>query len=307
MADHLDTVAVVTRAGRKCRARGGDVDPNEAPRVWDKKGNVPRVVFVFILLALTLFPLYYLVMTSLKTQGEALANPFLPPLTGLQFGNWLAVVEEVAQPALNSTIIAFGTVAGLLLIMTPCAYAFTWHRFPGKERLFTFAIITMMLPSILTFVPLYVLIRDLGLMDTKLAVILPAIAGSIGLSLFLLRAFFSALPNDLIEAARTDGATEIQILLRIVVPLSAPALITVAVLTVAGVWNQFLWPLVTLTTKTERVASVAATYFSGNPYFNSSIPLLMSAYVVSSVPLIVIMAVLLKYFMAGATQGALKG
>ena len=276
-------------------------------RRGDRKGNVPRVLFVAFLLVLTLFPLYYLIVTSLKSSGESKTNLFLPPLRGVHFENWSRVVPEVAQPALNSTVIVVGAVAILLAIMAPCAYAFTWHRFPGKERLFTVAIVTMMLPSILTLVPQFILVKNLGLLNSKWAVILPCVAGSVGLSLYLLRAFFSALPDDLVEAARMDGASEMRILIQIILPLTGPALITVAVLTAAAVWNQYLWPLITLTDPAERVASVAATFFASNPYTASSVPVLMSAYLISSLPLLIIMGVLLKYFMSGATQGALKG
>ena len=274
---------------------------------WDRRGRFARIGVSAALLAAKLFPLYYLVMSSLKSQGEFTVNQLLPPSRGVHFENWTAVWPSLAQPAVNSTVISLGTTALLLLIMAPCAYVFTWHRFPGKEKLYTFAITTMMLPSVLTFVPLYVQIRDLGLMDTKWAVILPGVAGNIGVSLFLLRAFFTALPSDLVEAARMDGAAERQILSRIILPLSVPGVMTVAVLTIAGMWNQFLWPLVTLTSSGERVANVAAAYFSSDPLAQQSPTLLMSGYLMSAVPLILMLGLLLKYFMAGAAEGSLKG
>lgn len=270
-------------------------------------GQVVRIAIVSALLVGTLFPLYFLMITSVKSVPDFGKNYFLPPLQGIQWQNWLQVIPSTIQPAENSTSIALWTAGLVLLVVTPAAYAFSWHRFPGKEFLFTTAIVIMMLPSVLTFVPQFILVKNLGLLDTQPAVILPFVAGNIGLGLFLLRTFFKALPVELVEAARIDGASELQVLGRIILPLSVPSLITVAVLVVVGAWNNFLWPLVTLPSESNRVASVAATFFAGNPQFGTNFPLLMAAYVVSSLPLIVILGGLLRYFMAGATAGAVKG
>ena len=271
------------------------------------RGQALRIAIVFALLAGALFPLYFLVFTSFKTVVEFGENYFLPPLHGFQWDNWLSVMPSVIRPAANSTSIVLWTAGLVLLVVTPAAYAFSWHRFPGKERLFTATIVIMMLPSVLTFVPQFILVKNLGLLDTQPAVILPFVAGNIGMGLFLLRIFFQALPLELVEAARIDGASELQVLVRIILPLSVPSLTTVAVLVVVGAWNNFLWPLVTLPSESNRVASVAVTFFAGDPQYGNDLPLLMSAYLVSSLPLIVILGGLLRYFMAGATAGAVKG
>ena len=269
--------------------------------------DAARVVVVFALLAATLFPLYFMVVTSLKSQYDLSRNYFLPPQFGVLLSNWLEVLPVIAQPVLNSLIVSLGTVLLVLLLVTPLAYAFTWHRFPGKEALFSVVIVTIMLPSILIFVPQFILVRDLGLLDTHMAVILPGTAASIGVTAFLLRSFFAALPVELVEAARVDGASELQILLRVILPLSVPSLVTVSVLILVSAWNNFLWPLVVLPSSANRVASVAVTYFAGNPILGSDFPLLVAAYLVSSLPLIVILGGLLRYFMAGALGSAVKG
>ena len=271
------------------------------------RGQAVRISIVFVLLTGALFPLYFLVITSLKTVVEFGENYFLPPLHGFQWDNWVSVLPGVLRPAANSTSIVLWTAGLVLLVVTPAAYVFSWHRFPGKERLFTATIVIMMLPSVLTFVPQFILVKDLGLLDTQPAVILPFVAGNIGMGLFLLRIFFQALPVELVEAARIDGASEMQVLGRIILPLSVPSLITVAVLVIVGAWNNFLWPLVTLPSQSNRVASVAATFFAGDPQYGNDLPRLMAAYVVSSLPLILILSGLLRYFMAGATAGAVKG
>lgn len=282
------------------------VSPLDRP-TW---GSAFRQAATWALIAINLFGLYFLLVTSLKSVGEFARNYWLPPLHGIDWSNWTAVIPDVWRPDLNSASIVFWTVIGLLVVTTPAAYAFTWHRFPGKERLFTIAIVTILLPPILTFVPQFVLIKNLGLLDTQPAVILVYIATNSGIAIFLLRAFFRAIPVDLIEAARLDGASEMQSLFRVVLPLTVPALITVSVLTIVNVWNDFLWPLVVLPSATSRTAAVAVTFFDQPDALTRgtlNFPLLMAAYLLSSVPLIIIVGSLLKYFMRGATQsGALK-
>jgi len=274
---------------------------------WDKRGNWGRVLVAFVLLAFALFPLYYMVVTSVKSDGEATASPLLPPLRSIHFENLVAVLDTVTRPAFNSSVASFGTALLVLLLVAPAAYVFTWHRFPGKERIFTLVILSITMPSVLTFVPQFILIKQLGLLNTQAGFILLMVASSVAVPVYLLRTFFKSIPDDLVEAARLDGASEPRILLQVILPLMGPALITVAVLTISAVWNQFLLPLVVLSDETQRVATVAASYLTGNPYFESSQSVLMAAYLMSSLPLVVTMAFLLRYFMSGATAGAIKG
>ena len=278
-----------------------------APLAWDRKGNWIRVAMVAMLVALSLFPLYFLAVTSLKTQGETLTAPLAPPMNGLHFENWATVLPEVATAMWNSTVICVITTALVVVFVTPCAYVFCWHRFPGKQKLYALAVTMISMPAILTFVPQFILVKNLGLLNNRWGMILIYTAGGMAISLLLLRSFLQTVPTEVIESARIDGASELRILLQIVVPLAVPSLITVAVINFSGVWNAFMLPLVLLSRESQRVATVAATFYGANPYFQQNVPLMMSAYLVSSAPLIITMALLLRYFMAGATQGALKG
>lgn len=278
-----------------------------APLAWDRKGNWWRVTIVAILVLLSLFPLYFLVATSLKTHGETLLSPLAPPMSGFHFENWATVLPDVAQAMWNSTVICVITTVLILVIVTPAAYVFCWHRFPGKQFLFAWAVTMISMPAILTFVPQFVMVKQMGLLNNRWGMILLYTAGGMAMSLMLLRNFLQTVPTEMIESARIDGASEIRILGQIVMPLAVPSLVTVAVMNFSGVWNAFMLPLVLLSKETERVATVAATFYGANPYFQQNVPLMMSAYLVSSAPLIITMAFLLRYFMAGATQGALKG
>ncbi|WP_375386270.1 carbohydrate ABC transporter permease [uncultured Microbacterium sp.] len=266
-----------------------------------------KIAIVFALLALALFPLYFMFVTSLKSKEDYTYNYFLPPLQGIQWGNWARVIPGVIAPIGNSAIVAGGAVLVVLLCAIPAAYVFAWHRFPGKERIYAATIVTIMFPAIIILVPQFVLVKEMGLLDTLPGAYLPIAAANIGVAVFLLRSFFVALPLELIEAARIDGASEMTILRRIVLPLSVPAVITVCVFVVVAAWNNFLWPLVVLPSAANRTASVAATFFAGDPTYGSSLPILMAAYMVVSLPLMLILAGLLRYFMAGQLQGAVKG
>ncbi len=287
--------------------RKGPKEQPPAPLAWDRKGNWWRVAVVAFLVLLSLFPLYFLVSTSLKTHGETLLAPLAPPMNGLHFENWATVFPEVARAMWNSTVICAITTVLVVVFVTPAAYVFCWHRFPGKQFFYAWAVTMISMPAILTFVPQFILIKNLGLLNDRWGMILIYTAGGMAMSLMLLRSFLTSIPNEMIESARIDGASELRILAQIVAPLAGPSLITVAVMNFSGVWNAFMLPLVLLSKETERVATVAATFYGANPYFQQNVPLMMSAYLVSSAPLIITMAFLLRYFMAGATQGALKG
>lgn len=270
-------------------------------------GAGARGLVVFTLLGMSLFPLYFMVVTSLKSPSEFASNYFLPPLQGLEWSNWERVIPSVIQPVWNSTIVSVASVLVVLIAALPAAYVFAWHRFPGRERIYAITVATVMFPAIIILVPQFVLVKELGLLDSYPAAYLPIAAANVGVAVFLLRAFFRGIPHDLIEAARIDGATEMQILRRIVLPLSVPAIMTVCVFVLVAAWNNFLWPLVALPSEANRVASVAVTFFAGDPMFGNQLPVLIAAYLVASLPLMMMLAGLLRYFMAGQLQGAVKG
>ena len=271
-------------------------------RIWPR--GVRLAVLALICLG-SLFPLYFLVVTAFKSTSEFDRNYFLPPRT-LYVDNLVAGLDIVGRFALNSVFIALMTAAIVLFVVIPAVYAFTWLRFPGKERIYAIAVSTLLVPAVLTFVPQYVLTRQLGLLDSSWGVILPFVATAIGLAVFLLRSFFSALPDQLIEAARVDGAHDLQILGSIVLPLTIPSVVTIAVVTIVTAWNAFLWPLVAITSESKRTISVAVTFLAGSGNF-PDVTTLMGGYLAASLPLILIMSVLLRFFIRGVMEGAVKG
>jgi ABC-type glycerol-3-phosphate transport system permease component len=274
-------------------------------RSWTFQGLI--VTIVFSLLAMALFPLYFMLVTSLKSEQEYVSNYFLPPLNGLEVSNWARVIPGVAQPVLNSIIVSGAAVIVVLLATVPAGYVYAWHRFPGRERIYALTVATFMFPVIIILVPQFILVKEMGLLDTHAGAYLPIAAANIGVAIYLLRTFFRNIHQDLVEAARIDGASELRIMWSVIMPLSVPAIITVCVFVTVAAWNNFLWPLVVLPSEANRVASVAVTFFAGDPMFGSNLPVLTAAYMVASLPLFLILGGLLRYFMPGQLEGSVKG
>ncbi|WP_159622601.1 carbohydrate ABC transporter permease [Ruania rhizosphaerae] len=268
-------------------------------------GRLLRFIALVLLSVGTLFPLYFLVVTALKTNTEFATNYFLPPLKP-DFSNLIEGMGLMGRFVMNSVFISLMTTLIILLVVVPAVYAFTWLRFPGAPILYTVAIASLMVPPVLTFIPQYILTRQLNLLNTHWGVILPFVATGIGLSVYLLRTFFAALPYELIEAARIEGAGEMRILRTIVLPLTVPSLVTVSVVQIVTTWNAFLWPLVVVSSESKRAVSVAVTFLSGSSQVPDT-PALMAGYLAASIPLILILSALMRFFVRGMTEGALKG
>lgn len=268
--------------------------------------SIFRPIAIILIIGCALFPLYFLVVTSLKSPGEFSNNYFLPPLSGVRLSNIGQALGELTPYLLNSLAIAVATICLVMFAVVPAAYVFSWYRFPGKEKIFAVILSTIMIPGVITLIPLFILVRQLGLLDTHVGVALPLAAGGVAVSIYLLRTFFAAVPYEIIEAARIDGASDWGVLFRIVLPLSIPSLVTILVLTLVSTWNAYLWPLVAMTSQGNQPVSVADTLLSNNPVFQNT-PLMAAGYLVSAIPLILAMAFLLRYFVRGVTAGAVKG
>ena len=213
--------------------------------------------------------------------------------------------KELRRYMVNSFVICFSTAVGVLLMGSVTAYLLARYRFPGYRGTFLFIISTMMFPGVLTFVPSFMLVKWLGLLDTYSAMLLPYWAGGQVFAIFVFKSFFEGLPEDLFESARIDGAGHFQIYKNIVFPLSKPIFSVVIIMNILGTWNNFLWPFVTNTTgKYHPVSSglfVMATSSVANNYCA-----LYAAYLLSSIPLLILFSYATKPFIQGLTSGAFK-
>jgi multiple sugar transport system permease protein len=204
----------------------------------------------------------------------------------------------------NSTFISLAITIANVVFCSMIGYALAKLRFAGRDLLFLLVIATLLVPGSVTLVPLFVLMSKLDLVDTYWAVILPAAAGPLGV--FLMRQFMLAIPNDLLEAARVDGAGEFRIFWKIVVPLSAPAIAALGIITFLPSWNALLWPLVVLTSQEHYTLPVALAIFARGQ-FQADYGLLMAGSVVLVVPVIIVFLLLQRHFTQSVTMTGIKG
>jgi len=256
-------------------------------------------------LVLTLMPFLWMLLGSFKTQGELLQRPITwwpEQATFDNYSRWLTQLDY-GQFFFNSVVVALVVVGGNIVFCSMVAYALAKLDFPGKKVLFGLVLLTLMVPGVVTLVPMFVLVANMGLVNTYPALILPFLAGPLGV--FLMRQFIMGVPDALLEAARIDGAGEFRIFTRIVLPQCGPAIATLAILTFLGSWNNFLWPLVVAQTENMYTLPVALSLYSvgsNGTYYG----LLMAGSVLVVTPILILFLFLQRYFVQGITMTGLK-
>jgi multiple sugar transport system permease protein len=283
---------------------------SRAPRRRPPGVRAQRFILYLVLIAVAivpLFPLYWLVISSFKTPQEFSQIPptwFPADPTLDQMATALTEVP-FAQSLLNSVIIAGGSTLSVLVTSVFAGYVFAKHTFRGRDILFWSIIATMFLPPVVTLVPLYSMVSSMGLGDTHLGVMLPWLANAFGI--FLMRQFIMGVPDELIEAARIDGAGEVRIVLQFVVPLIMPALVTLGVFMFVYAWNNFLWPVSLL--KSEELYPVVLTvnrlmaYTMSFDYRN----VVVAGTLLASLPMLIIFLVTQRVFVQGIASTGVKG
>ncbi|MFF7791283.1 ABC transporter permease subunit [Streptomyces sp. NPDC007991] len=255
--------------------------------------------------AATLMPFVWMLLSSFKTQGELLRDPsgWLPKSPTLSnYTAWLGDLH-IGHYFLNSLIVAFVTVLGNLLFCSMIGYALAKLDFPGKRLLFALVMITLMVPGVVTFVPLFVMVAKLQLVNTYAALILPYLATPLGV--FLMRQFMLGIPDSLLEAARIDGAGHVRTFVRIVLPLCGPPLATLAILTFLSSWNNFLWPLVASQSEDKYTLPVAlALYSQGQNATHYGLLLAGSVLVIA--PIVALFVALQRFFVQGVATVGIK-
>jgi multiple sugar transport system permease protein len=250
-------------------------------------------------------PFVWMLLGSFKTQGELLRVPptWLPQAPTTQNYDDLFGKANFPRYFFNSTVVALVVTAGNLVFCSMIGYALAKLRFRGRNALFVLVLATLMVPGMVTFVPLFVLVTNAGLANSYPGLILPFLVSPFGV--FLMRQFFSGLPDDLMDAGRVDGTSELGIFARIMLPLTRPALATLGILTFLGSWNNFLWPLVIAQTEDKYTLPVAlALYSTGQNAQNYG--LLMAGAVVVVVPVLVMFVVFQRHVTRGIAITGLK-
>jgi multiple sugar transport system permease protein len=287
------------------------------PRVHKGQTSVRRVplaltgnwwIFLIFSLGLVLVagPFVWMVLSSFKDAPELHAFPptFLPVQPTLINYTTLLAKLNFPQYFFNSLVVAAFVVGANLLFCSMLGYALAKLNFCGRNKVFLLVMATLMVPSTVTLVPLFVLMSALGLVNTYPALILPFAAGPFGV--FLMRQFMLGLPDELLEAARIDGASEFRIFFQVVLPISVAPLATLGILTFLASWNNFLWPLVVSSSERMYTLPVAvATFAIGQNATDYG--LLMAGSTILVAPVLVVFLVLQRYFQPGIAMTGLKG
>ncbi len=261
-------------------------------------------VLLGLLLILTLLPFYLLVLNSFKWQNDIVLNPWM--WNGAEhITNYTKALVQVARPMVNSLIVTAAVVVGTILCSLLAAYAFMRFKFFGSNALYFGIIAMLMIPGYVMLIPQFIQINDLGLYNTYFGLILPPTAFNVAMGTFLLRTSMESISNSLLEAADIEGAKDLTILGRIVLPLSYPTIATVMIMTGLSSWNNYLWPLVASTGEKTQQITVALTKMVKSLAEGEGI--LFAGYVIASLPLIILFCFSSKYFIAGLTQGSVKG
>ncbi|RCK69329.1 carbohydrate ABC transporter permease [Desertihabitans brevis] len=246
---------------------------------------------------LTLAPFLLSFLTALKTPRQFASQSPLAwpdPVTGENFAELFGGGGFISPVVVTAQVVVV-VVVGQLVFSIMAAYAFAWLRFPGRDGLFWLFLATLMVPQVVTVVPLYTMFSAVGLSNTFWALVLPFVLGS-PYAVFLLREYFRGIPADLLDAARIDGAGTWTILWRVVVPLARPIVATLGIITVVTHWNTFLWPLIITTGPTWQTVTVATAALQSQ--YDSNWTLVMAATTVAIAPLLVVFAVFQRHIVS---------
>ena len=259
-----------------------------------------------VLIALSMIiPFLWMLSTSLMSELEVYQFPprFMP--STMKWSNYPEAMslQPFGRFFLNSMIVAGASVVGQLTFCSMAAYAFARLRFRWRDKIFALYLSTMMIPAIVTIIPAFLLITTFGWVNTYWALFTPTVSSVWGI--FLLRQFFLTIPRDLEDAARIDGASDFTVFLKVILPLSKPALATLGIFAFMGSWKDFLWPLIVTNRIDMRTVEVGIASFSN--LYATDWPHQMAAAVVVMLPVIIVFIFAQKYFVKGITLTGLKG
>lgn len=267
--------------------------------------RLPNVSLKIFVLIIFIFPFLWMISTSLQTFKETMAFPptFIPEIP-----QWINFVEAMqAGPFLtyarNSLIITFSIIVIQFIIMVPAAYAFARYEFKGKKILFALVLLAFMVPSQVTFIPIYLMMTEWGLIKTLLPQILPFMTNAFGI--FLLRQYFMQIPEEIIEAARLDNASEFKIMWKLMTPMSKPALATIALFSFVSHWNDYFWPLV-MTDSTEVRPLTLGIAMLRQTEGISNWHIIMAGNVVLVIPILIIYLLSARYIVRAFAYSGIK-
>jgi multiple sugar transport system permease protein len=268
-----------------------------------------KAIVINVLLAVTAFitivPLLWMFSASFMPTGEATIYPprLLPSHPTLHNYHELFTRMDFGRSFVNSMIIAIGTTIFSLFLNSMAGYAFAKLRFDSRDRIFNGLVAALVIPTQVGMLPLFLMLKSVGLVNSYWGVILPSMATIFGI--FLIRQFMLSIPDDLIDAARIDGASEWRIYWSIILPLARPVLVTLAIFAFMSAWNDFMWPLIVLTDSSRYTLPVAVANLVGEHVQDTE--LMMASSVLTVLPVLLLFLALQKHYIAGIMVGSVKG
>lgn len=281
------------------------VAARDGRRRRDRVATIVLHVVLLLGLAAMIGPFLWMLLSSFKTEGEVRRVPPTWWPDDPTLANYRELFDRLDFPLYftNSMVVAVAVMVGNLVFCSMVGYALAKLSFIGRRALFGLVLGNLMVPGMVTFLPQFVLVSKLGLTNTFAGLILPNLATAI--NVFLMRQFIGSIPDELLESARMEGASETRIFWRIVLPLSRPALATLGILTFLGSWNNFLWPLVVATTEDKYTLPVALALYSVGQN-QTDYGLLLAGSVVVVMPVLIVFMVLQRHFTRGIATTGLK-
>jgi len=273
-----------------------------------QRERMTRVLLYALLVlgaALALVPMVWMVSASLMPSGEASSFPphFFPSRPTLEHYTDLFTRLNLGRYLLNSAFVALVVTSASLIINAMAGYAFAKLRFRGRDRLFRVLSTGLVLPVQVAMLPLFLLLKNMGLINTYWGVIIPGLASIFGI--FLVRQYALAIPDEMLDAARVDGASEFRIFWSIVVPGIMPILATLSIWTFLATWNDFMWPLIVLSDASHYTLPVALANLSGEHVQDTE--LMMAGSVLTVIPVMLVFLFLQRYYIQGVMAGSVKG
>lgn len=267
--------------------------------------NTALFIVLVIGALITLLPYVWMVSSSLKTEAEVFTAGinFIPANPSLDAYTRALAKTQVARYLANSLFVSLGETTLVCFTSVLAGYAFARLRFPGRDLIFLIVLGTMMIPTQVTMIPSFILVKWLGWIDTYQGLIVPRAVMAFGI--FLMRQFFMTIPYELEDAGRIDGCNRPRLLLQIMLPLTGPALATLAIFSFTNAWNEFFWPLIVTTSEEVKTIQVALATMRGGEVIEWTT--LMATVTMSALPTLVVYLLLQRYFTKGIIMSGIKG
>lgn len=269
------------------------------------KQDIWSHLLLIILAFLALYPFIYMIITSFKTNGQFYSH-FFGLTFPLHFENYVTAWEAIGGYIFNSVFVGVISVVIIIATSALAGYSFARLRFKGKNVLYMAVVALLMIPGLLTLIPLFLLIKSFGMLDSYFGLIIAFAAGGQAFTIFVFRQSFASLPEELFEAARIDGCGELRVFWQIVLPLSKPIIGTMAIWNLLAIWNEYMMPLVLMSDPNKFPITVGLIQFKSQFVSQTLYGPMFAGYTIASLPLLILFLFTMRLFMKGLTSGAVK-